>query len=333
MKALVTGASGFIGSTLIEELLADGFRVKALLRRTSSLCNLQDLNFEKVEGDVLDKDSLRNAVQGVDVVFHLAGLVAAPNRAAYFKANTEGTQNLAQAVAESCPGLKRFVHVSSLAAGGPSASLKERVEEQQDQPVSAYGESKLESERELLKFRETFPISIVRPPLVYGPKDKATFIFIQTVLSNVIPVFRGLGADRQKYFSSIHSRDLCRGMIQSAGFNSAPIPSGEIFYLSSNEKVTYEGLMGTIADLLGRSPYKIPMPRFALVLGAWGLAAVSQVTKKTYPLNVDKLNEIMPDYWICSNEKAKQVLGFNPRYEFKDGIAMTIEWYQKEKWF
>src|SRR5205823_1417576 len=113
--ALVTGASGFIGSTLIEELNRRGIGVRALLRRTSSDANLKGLDYTRAEGSLADFESLKKAASGVDYVFHLAGVTSAPNRAAYFEHNAEGTERLARAAAEANPGLKRFVYVSSLA--------------------------------------------------------------------------------------------------------------------------------------------------------------------------------------------------------------------------
>src|SRR5690242_9750279 len=131
MKALVTGASGFIGSTLIEELGTLGFEVYALMRKSSSAANLDGMRMTRVEGDLSDEASLRAAIRSVpdlDYVFHLAGATTGPNREFYFEHNANGTRRLAQAVADERPGLQRFVYVSSLAAAGPSRSMTPRVE-------------------------------------------------------------------------------------------------------------------------------------------------------------------------------------------------------------
>src|ERR1035437_7835988 len=116
MKALVTGASGFIGSHLVERLSELGIEAHALMRKSSSSANLGGVRFRRGEGDLSDLASLRKAVKGMDLVFHLAGVTAAKTREGYFVHNAKGTRNLAQAVAEENPGLKRFVYVSSLAA-------------------------------------------------------------------------------------------------------------------------------------------------------------------------------------------------------------------------
>ena len=332
MKALVTGATGFIGSTLVEELSQAGIQVRALMRKTSSSANLEGLNFERTEGDLADFDALKKAVQGVDLVFHLAGVVIAKNREGFFEHNASGTERLARAVAEANPGLKRFVYVSSLAAGGPTLSADPRQETHEDQPVSSYGLSKRQGEIELLKYKSTYPISIVRPPLVYGPKDKATFLFVKTVAKNIVPMFAAGTESGQKYYSGIHVRDLVRGIIQAAQVPVTKAPSGEIFYLAADDIFTYEQMMMTIAKNLDRKPLRFKIPIITLKIAATGLTALGKLTNKTYPLNLDKLNEILPDYWICSNHKAKSILGFQPEYDLTRGLENTVTWYRNHRW-
>jgi dihydroflavonol-4-reductase len=332
MKALVTGASGFIGSTLIEELNTSGIEVFALMRSSSNTANLKGLQYQRVEGDLSDVDSLMKATRDVDYVFHLAGVTTAPNRAGFFKHNTQGTQNIARAAAQSNPNLTRFVYVSSLAAGGPARSLAPRVETEADQPVSAYGESKLAGEKELLAYKNSYPISIIRPPLVYGPKDKAVFVMIQTVARKLMPILQGSTPGGHKYYSSIHAKDLSRGILQAAQVSVKQVSSGEVFYLADDGIHTYRELMTLIAQQLKCNPLRIKVPKFVVSGMAATLSGVGMLTRKTYPLNLDKLNEILPDYWICSNQKAKKMLGFSPEFNLSTGMAQAIEWYRQQKW-
>ena len=166
MQALVTGGSGFIGSAVIEDLAKRGIGVKALLRSTSSRRFLDGLKFDTVLGDLSDQDSLEEAVKGVDYIFHIAGAVWARNRQEYFRHNGEGTANLGRAVLQQNPKLKRFIYVSSVAASGPSQSLQPLIEDCEPAPVSYYGQSKLEGEKELHKILGGIPLSILRPPPV-----------------------------------------------------------------------------------------------------------------------------------------------------------------------
>jgi nucleoside-diphosphate-sugar epimerase len=332
MRALITGASGFIGSSLIEELNRLGFEVHALMRSTSSRANLEGMRYERIEGDLSDYESLKRAVKDKDYVFHLAGMTAAPNREAFLRCNAQGTAELARAVAEAAPGLTRFVYVSSLAAGGPARSKSPRLESDPPAPVSAYGESKLQGEVELLKYKSRFPVAIVRPPLVYGPKDKGVFVLIQTIARNLMPIPSGKGEGGHKFYSAVHVKDLCRGVVQAALAPADKVPSGEIFYVCEDDFHAYEDFLRTIADNLGLQPFrfKVPMPAIRLVAAA--LTGLGKLTGRSYPFNLDKLNEILPDYWICSNEKAKRVLGFVPEYPLAKGMKETIAWYKKNDW-
>jgi dihydroflavonol-4-reductase len=332
MKALVTGASGFIGSTLVQELNTLGFDVRALMRMESSHEHLEGLKYERVPGELGDFDSLKRALDGVDYVFHLAGRVSARTRAEFFRANAEGTRNLAQATAEARPGLARFVYVSSIAAAGPAPTQRPRTEADPELPVSAYGESKLEAERELLRYKSVYPISVIRPPVVYGPRDRGVFLIIQAIARNLMLVPIGKGEDRQKHYSTVHVRDLCRGIAQAALASREKVPSGEVFFISGDETATYEAILTTIAELLNREPLRIPVPGALLRAAAAGLSAASLITNKTFPFNLDKLNEILPDYWICSNGKAKDILGFAPEFDLRTGMADAIEWYKTKGW-
>jgi dihydroflavonol-4-reductase len=332
MKALVTGASGFIGSHLVERLASAGIEPHALMRKTSSSANLGGTSFKRLEGDLSDVASLRKAVQGMDLVFHLAGATAAKNRDGYFTHNAKGTENLARAVAAENPKLRRFIYVSSLAAGGPAKSFRPRVENEPDEPVSAYGESKLQAEKELLVFKADFPVTVIRPPVVFGPKDKNVFLFIQGVARRVVPMIRGATETGDKYYSIIHVRDLVSGILQAATPAGLELPSGEIFYLSNTTTVTYDEIISTIATHLGRRPLRVPVPQLALKGAAASMTLISNLIGRAMPLNNDKLNELLPDYWVCSNQKAQDKLGFRPEYDFFSGMGDAIRWYRDAKW-
>lgn len=203
-KALVTGANGFVGSHLVEALLHRGYRVRCLVRKTSNLRWLSGLNVEYVYCDIAEKDSLRDAVRGVDFVFHCAGLTKARNREEYFKANAEGTKNLVEVCLKHNPELKRFVYVSSQAAVGPGSDEKPLNEEAPCRPVTHYGESKLEGEKIVLAYVSRLPITIVRPPAVYGPRDTDILGFFKVANSRFRVSF-GLG---QSFLSLVYVKDL-----------------------------------------------------------------------------------------------------------------------------
>ncbi len=324
MKTLVTGATGFVGSNLVEELISQGFEVRVLVRKTSKLDHLSGLKIEICYGDINDFDSVCQAVRGVDYVFHVAGVIFPRSRSDFFRINEEGARNVIRAAAQENSGIKRFVLISSMAAGGPVDSLNPRTESQPDQPVSDYGRSKLAAESALLPFCSKVPISIVRPPIIYGPRDSGVLTLVKMVASRLMIFVKGNSPDGKKYYSMIHVKDLCRGLIQVAVAKSDQVKSGEIFYLSGDDYASFESWLDEMASCLDRKPFKIYIsPRVVVFFGK---------ILNFLGMNVDKLNEILPDYWICSNEKARRLLNFKPEYDLRRGTADAIQWYKKNQW-
>jgi nucleoside-diphosphate-sugar epimerase len=329
--ALVTGGSGFIGSELIHQLCANGFRVRALLRSSSSKENFRGCEVEECIGDLLDYESLKKAVDGVDYVFHLAGVTSAIKRAHYFLYNKTGTANLAKACAENAKNLKRFVYVSSLAASGPAQNLTPRIETDAEFPVSAYGESKLEGEKQLLKFsEERYPISIVRPPAVYGPRDKGVFEFFKMIQKGICIELPSFNPTKNKYYSLIHVEDLVRAIIKAALVEDQG--KREIYFVSDQNIYTWNQIMDTIASNLQKKPFKIYLPSFLL----WSLSAFfsfcSYLFLRPFPLSLDKYRELKPDFWICSSARAKTKLDFRPKFDLQTGIVQTTKWYKDNGW-
>lgn len=309
-----------------------GFEVYALMRKNSSPSNLEGRQYTKVDGDLSDPASLRRAVLGMNYIFHVAGVTAATDPKIFFESNARGTAHIAEAALEASSTLKRFVYVSSLAAGGPTRTPEPRKESHPDEPLSEYGKSKREGELELLKYKDRYPVVIVRPPMVYGPKDKDVFVMIQSVARGLMPLLKGSTPDGRKLYSAIHSEDLCRGIMQAALAPAHAFPSGEVFYLSGDGIYSYQEIMETAARILEKDPLRISIPKFMVRIAAYLNTGVSALTGKKSPLTIDKLNEILPDYWMCSNEKAKKILNFTPEYDLQNGMAHTIKWYKLQKW-
>ncbi len=335
MKALVTGGSGFIGSTLIEALTRRGISVRVLMRKTSSDKNLAGLEYERVEGDIGNPESLLPAVSGVDIVFHLAGSISAVNRTEYFRSNSESTGALARAVETANANgsrISRFVYVSSLAAGGPSLSGKPRNEKETDAPISAYGESKRGGELELLAHSKSFLPLILRPPMVYGPKDQATLVLIKTVAKRVIPRFATATPDGEKYYSVIHSRDLVEAIIALGTVEAARVEHGDRFYISSGEEISASRLMKSMADALGVKTVNLKIPLVVLKGAAFLSELSGKILGKATLLNSDKVNEITADYWTCSNLKLMTKTTWRPRTTLEEGVRDAVKWYQKNGW-
>ena len=188
MKVLVTGASGFLGSHIAEQLSREGHTVRALVRKSSKRDFLERLgNVEFAYGGVEDVAAVAEAVKGVDAIIHSAGLVKARNAAEFRKTNVEGTRNLIEAAKKNAPKLQRFVFVSSLAAVGPSHDGRPVEGTAGTNPVTHYGRSKREAEDVVLAARGELPVVVLRPGAIYGPRDNEIFAFFQSVHRGVLP--------------------------------------------------------------------------------------------------------------------------------------------------
>ncbi len=319
MNALITGATGFIGSHLAGALIRKGFDVTCFVRNTSNLKYLEGLNVNLVRGDCTDKASLLNVVKGVDYVFHLAGLTKAHSDRDFFNANVKGTENIVNAVAEANPHIKRFVYLSSLAAVGPSCDSNSLREDCKQMPVSVYGETKLEGEKFVLKFKGQFPITIIRPPVVYGPRDKDVFIFFKLIKSRIIPYWG------KSLYSFIYVEDLINGIILSAMSEYA---KGEIFFMSDGNVYSTDDIIEAVSIAMQKRPIKINIPKFVMPL----LGHVAKRIKGISIINADKIREMKYSCWTCDTTKAVEMLEFKPKVKIKEGAKWTADWYRIHRW-
>ncbi|ACF12691.1 NAD-dependent epimerase/dehydratase [Chloroherpeton thalassium ATCC 35110] len=334
--ALVTGATGFIGSWLTEKLLEKGYKVRALVRQSSNRANLQGLDVEYVVGDYKDFNSLKKAVQGVSYVFHTAGVTKAKAEMEYIDGNVRATESLLKATYEANPNITRFLHVSSLASVGPAKSPNEPVNEKTTaKPITMYGSSKNITEQACQRYiffptgkvQTRLPVTIVRPPAVYGPRDKDVLEFFKTVNSGILPI---VGFGPKKLVSLIHVKDLVRGIIDAAEAEQA---KGETYFISSEKFYSWEEVGEVTKKALGKGfVLKLPIPHFAVSIAA----AISEATSKSGntppPLNREKVKDIVQNYWICSVDKAKKELGFKEQISLEQGIKETVDWYKSKGW-
>jgi dihydroflavonol-4-reductase len=326
VRWLVTGATGFIGTTLVERLVARGEQVRALVRDPAKAAELRGMGAELVRGDVEVPESLVGAVPDVDVVVHLAGLVKALTRAELFKVNAEGTRALAEAVVRS--GRTKFVLVSSLAAAGPSRPGHPRVETDRPAPVSLYGQSKLAAEDALRAFAGSLHGSIVRPPIVYGPRDKE-FLPSLFGLAKVGLVAKSGLADKR--YSLIHVDDLV-DLIVLAAEKGAPLDeagTSGVYFGSDGVEYTWEALAQGALGAMGRRGTVVPVPEFVTWLAAGASSAAARLTGRPAILSLDKMMEIREPAWTCSPEKARRELGWRARVSFVDGMRESIRWYRE----
>ncbi len=320
-KALVTGANGFVGSHLTERLLAEGWDVRALVRRTSNLRWIKDLPVEIVYGDLVRNEGLDEAVKGVDVVFHVAGVVRALDQEGYVRGNYVSTRNIY--LASEKAEVEKFIFLSSRAAVGPSPGKVRITEDAPIPPLSAYGKSKRLAEQ-FLQSRRTIPFVILRPVAVYGPRDYGIYEFFK-LIKNHLNVYVGKGG----YISMVHVFDVVDAAVAAVERGK----SGEPYFLCGDRDLHIKEWGHFIAEVLDIKPL------ITLRIPAWIALSVSHVTygfakliKKPTFLNPDKVRELSAPGWLCSNEKAKSHLGWWPQVDEADGFVSTFEWYIENGW-
>lgn len=319
MKALVTGATGFIGSHLCEELAKRGYRVTCLVREKSDLKWIENIELKLIIGDCKSIDSLFHAVTDIDYVFHLAGLTKACSKEDFFCANTKGTENLIKAVAEKNPKIRRFVYLSSLAAAGPSNNGSPLREDAEPWPVSSYGKSKLEGEKAVLNYKDLIPITILRPSAVYGPRDKDLFVFFKMLKKGIFPYWG------KCYYSLLYVDDLVQGIILAAENKKA---EGEIYFLSDSKLYTNEEIVKAISSALGTKAIRLRVPKCIMPFFAY----IGERIRRQGVINRDKMNELSHSHWICDIQKAREELGFIPKVGIKEGMKWTADWYRIHRW-
>ena len=330
-RAFVTGGTGFVGFNLVAELRAHGWAVRSLVRNPARAAELTALGAELCKGSLQDPAALARAVVDVDVVFHVAGRVAALKRQEFYLDNVAGTRAMLQACA-GCDRPPTVVMVSSLAAGGPSLPGTPRRESDPDVPVSAYGTSKLAGEQAAREFANRVPLSIVRPPVVFGPGDRNSLQLFKSVsLTRLHPV----PGFRRMPMSVVHVADLCTALIQIAerGVRVQPdTPGVGVYYITSGPTISY-GEMGQLAAAgMGRGVLVVPTPKIMFRLAGGVGEIVGHLRRQPVILNWDKMREAVASGWECSDEKLRRELGYEPVISLKQRFADTATWYRQQGW-
>lgn len=320
----VTGANGFVGSFLVERLILEGAHVRCLVRRTGNLRWLKNLKVENVFGDVTDSKSLEGRLKGVDYVFHIAALKHSVRRSDYLRVNLTGTENLLNAVKKEALNLKKFVFLSSMAVMGYSIKEKPLCEHNECRPLTFYGESKIKAERAVLEFKQYFPVSILRPPAVYGPKDEDVYAMFKAIKMGVRPVF-GL---RKKYISMVYVSDLVEAMMLAALSQKA---DGKVYIVAEDRCYSWKEIQDVVAEVLKVKAMTVRIPKTVLFTAAFFSELFSKATGKNLLLTINKVKEMTGD-WVCDVSLAKRELGFKPEYSIKKGMEETVKWYKENKW-
>jgi nucleoside-diphosphate-sugar epimerase len=318
---LVTGGTGFIGSHLVDCLAALGCRLRCLVRRGSSTAHLPQADLELAYGDLVSGDGLAEALRGVQTVFHLAGVRKSASPAGYYQGNARATENLVRAAA----GVTRFVHVSSLAAAGPAPGGTPLDESAEPRPVSDYGRSKLEAEHAVRESPLANRAVILRPAVVYGPRDRDLLQLFRSARRGLLP---GIGGE-ERYFSAIYIRDLVEGVVASARIRET---AGRTYFLAHPEQVSWSKLRGLAAALAGRSARTVSVSPRAARLAGLGAEWWARLRRRPAILSRDRIAEACCPYWLCDSRRAGREMGFTAATALDDGLAETLDWYREAGW-
>lgn len=318
MRVLVTGGTGFLGSHLVEALLEEpGVEVYALVRDPSKPRWLQGV--EGVRFIAGDLGSPPRLPAGLTRVYHLAGVTKTLRPADYYTVNRDGTANLLRALEGQSERL-RFVHLSSLAAVGPSSPGRGVTEDEPPHPISPYGESKLQAEEEVLKRRDRFSVVLLRAAAIYGPRDEDFLEFFRWIRRGIRPVLGG-----RKVMSLIYVRDAVRACLLAG---REGLPSGRTFNLADPRPCGWEDVGHIAARLLGKRTVPVYVPFWSAYLASVASEGIGRLIGVDHSLiNVSKIRQMKPDGWVADASLARRELGFETIFTLEQGLGETIAWY------
>jgi len=326
MRVLVTGATGFLGSHVAEQIARQGHAVRVLVRRTSDRSFLRGFETEEALGDVTQPDGLAAAVEGVDAVVHAAGLVKARSAAEFEAVNAGGTANLLAALDPAHP-LRRFVLISSLAAHGPSEDGRPRPLDAPAAPVTAYGRSKLRAEELVRSWAgDGHAAAIIRPSMIYGPRDRQLLPFFRLARWRLAPLLGG-GTNA---VSCVYVEDAARAaaLAATAG-DDAPSAT---YALDDGAVYTWRDLLAAVEQAVGKKALRLPSPPWAFAAAALVSELYGRLRRRAVSFTRDKVVEMRQRYWVCSHEEISRDLGWQPQVGLSEGAALTAAWYRQHGW-
>jgi nucleoside-diphosphate-sugar epimerase len=326
MNVFLTGATGFIGGALANRLAVAGHLVRAAVRPGSDVSRL-DTRVQLLTGHLDDESFLAGALAEADAVCHLAGTTKAFSAQGFRRVNEDLTRQLVAAVDKYSPAHQVLLHVSSQAAGGPCATPPGLAETDRSAPVSQYGLSKFLGERAAFSLAPERRVAVIRPPMVYGPGDRA---FVPLYRLMALGVLTTPGPASQP-FSIVHVADLVAGMEMVLNALANGRAASGVFHLDGPAPSTWTDYAEAFGQALFSQtlkrrvrPLRVPLP--LLALSAWGNAFLNALGLPTSHLTPDKYREARQAGWLLDCAKARRELGYAPRVDLTSGAAETIAW-------
>lgn len=325
MRVLLTGGSGFLGSHVSEELVRRGHVVRALVRRSSKVKDLEVLGAEIAFGVLEKGEGLDVALRDCDAVIHCAGVTKALDEDGFFEVNERATRKLVDAARRE-KTVKRFVYVSSLEAFGPAPDGVLPDESMEPQPITFYGKSKLGGEHAVLAAKDDLEVVVLRPTGIYGPRDTEIFKLFQIADRGVMPMLN----DKESTFTMVYGPDCANACIDAA---TQPLTSGAVYFVTDGRVYRWGEAARWLEDALGKKlwlKFRIPKPLvFAVALGG---ELTMKVTGKAQIVTREKVGILMARHLVASSEAIRKELGWSPRVEFPEGMRLTVGWYREHGW-
>lgn len=321
----ITGASGFIGSSLIKLLNQKGYKPYALLRKTSQLDLLDGADYLPVYGDVTSDDVMLQLPVTVNIIVHCAGAIKAIRQDKFITDNALGTLNILRGAQKHLTNLKRVILLSSQAAAGPSQLHEFKCETAMCHPVSQYGISKARMEEDVLKRFADMPLVIVRPPTVYGPGDRESLAFFKMVKSGFVPCVN----KNRMMMSFIYIDDLLEGLYRLA--TAAHVPD-QLYHMTSQDEVMLADFLKMIANHMQKRYVTLNIPKCLVSVAANISLIISRLTKKPSMLNPDKVNEMNELRWVISGERLRQLFFDMTPTPLDAGVKQSLQWYRQRGW-
>lgn len=325
MRVLVTGASGFLGGYMAEELVRRGHLVVGMVRKGSDTDLLRKLGIELRIGDLEDQASLETVTKGVDAVIHLAAYYTLKgSKERYERINVRGTQSLMEAMLKN--GVHRLVYCSSTEAMGPTPHPP-ADEDSPCEPNYEYGRSKLRSENLIREYQKKgIEFTIIRPSGIYGPRnlDDVSYWFITSYANTgASKIMVGSG---KRVLQFAHAEDVVQGFVLA--LERPEVSTGRAYFITDSWAYSYEEIYGIMANIFGK-----PLPKWHVnVLIAKVIAAPVQAfnwlrRKKDFVWRIDSMNTFKVDRYY-SIERAKKELGYQPKHSLPEGLKETADWYR-----
>ena len=323
MKVLLTGANGFVGSHILDELIEHGFETSILIRKTSHtgfIGNHID-NVPVHYGSLDDKAAVAQAVTGTDAIVHCAAKTKVLHTSEFHEVNVIGTQNIVQAATDT-RHLLQFVFISTLGVSGPGTIEHPSLETDPPNPLSPYSKSKAEGE--VIVRSMTAPWTILRLAAVYGPRDTDFLQAFRTIRRGLIPLPGG----RDQTMNLVYGRDVAIAVRRSLGNSNA---FGKTYHIAAEPPYSAKRMADAIADSMNtRGARKVSIPSPVLYAACILQEGISRLTKRPHVLTRQKLPELRARGWVCSTELAKKDIGFTAPTALPEGLAKTADWYRQE---